>query len=230
MSAHNRLLYKEDSLIPVICERPDWRRCEDHKHLSDKKPRIRKANLDGINHDAPVDDPNDDITSVNEYAAGTGQLEDMVIVGNTPISKKLADDLIHLEEVALLKSDKALNSEKSIDAASVGTGFGVLGATIASSLVLGPWMLAAAVPAAFASAVAVGTRSVDEKNPVHKFATHNNLARLIADYKKEHPESADKIDELIANQDYPRVDRSKPLGRDKRMVDEDKLRKLRGEA
>lgn len=31
---------------PVICERPNWKRCPEHKHLSEKMPKNNKAVLE----------------------------------------------------------------------------------------------------------------------------------------------------------------------------------------
>lgn len=39
--ANGHVLYKSSSAIPIICERPNWKNCPEHKHLSPKRPNIK---------------------------------------------------------------------------------------------------------------------------------------------------------------------------------------------
>jgi hypothetical protein len=66
------VLYREDSNVPVICERPDWKKCPEHKHLNDT-PSGDSGFDEGLVEASSadlVDDPNDNIVSVNEYSTG----------------------------------------------------------------------------------------------------------------------------------------------------------------
>lgn len=64
------LLYTQDSTVPVLCERDNWKECPEHKHLSDVPPIGKGHDSLGISDHEIVDDPNDDIISTNEYAEG----------------------------------------------------------------------------------------------------------------------------------------------------------------
>jgi hypothetical protein len=71
------VLYREGSNTPIICERPDWRKCPDHQFLSESPsggPGFDDELINAANADL-VDDPDDDIISVNEYAAGVEVLD-----------------------------------------------------------------------------------------------------------------------------------------------------------
>ena len=62
----SHVLYNVDGVVPVVCERKDWKRCPEHKHLSDVRPDVDGFDVD-VDVSDFVDDPDDDITSVNEY-------------------------------------------------------------------------------------------------------------------------------------------------------------------
>jgi hypothetical protein len=73
MQTNGILLYSQDSNIPIMCERDNWKRCPEHKHLSVTPPTAEEsdANIESIAKEGESlmqDDPNDDIVSVNEYA------------------------------------------------------------------------------------------------------------------------------------------------------------------
>jgi hypothetical protein len=36
-----KVLYKEGSRLPIVCERKDWKNCPEHKHLSEKIPSLK---------------------------------------------------------------------------------------------------------------------------------------------------------------------------------------------
>lgn len=63
-----------------ICRRKDWRKCPKHKNLTDVRPTSETrmhANIADINTQAEkdlIDDPNDDIVSVKEYADSEEQV------------------------------------------------------------------------------------------------------------------------------------------------------------
>ena len=40
------ILYRADSAAPVKCERKDWKRCPEHKHLADKPPKFVAVQID----------------------------------------------------------------------------------------------------------------------------------------------------------------------------------------
>jgi hypothetical protein len=65
------VLYAEGSSVPVVCERPDWKKCPDHKHLNESPSGTAGSGFDAELVEASsadlVDDPDDDIISVNEY-------------------------------------------------------------------------------------------------------------------------------------------------------------------
>lgn len=61
------VLYHPDSVVPVICEREDWRSCPEHRGLSEKRPELESAKVE-FDYTDMGDDPDDDIVSVNEYA------------------------------------------------------------------------------------------------------------------------------------------------------------------
>ena len=39
--ANGHVLYKPNSIAPIICERPNWKNCPEHKHLTNKRPNIK---------------------------------------------------------------------------------------------------------------------------------------------------------------------------------------------
>lgn len=39
------VLYNKNN-HPVVCERKDWKKCPEHKHLTDKKPKSKLAKLE----------------------------------------------------------------------------------------------------------------------------------------------------------------------------------------
>lgn len=63
---YSHVLYNRDSVVAVVCERKDWKRCPEHKHLSIERPDVEEFNVVVDDSDF-ADDPDDDITSVNEY-------------------------------------------------------------------------------------------------------------------------------------------------------------------
>lgn len=64
---NSHVLYANDSVVPIFCEREDWRSCPEHRGLSEKRPDVKKSHV-GVDDSVMVDDPDDDIVSVNEYA------------------------------------------------------------------------------------------------------------------------------------------------------------------
>lgn len=55
------VLYNGTKTVPTICERPDWRNCPEHKHLSLKRPRVPQTvqifeELDSITGSFETDD------------------------------------------------------------------------------------------------------------------------------------------------------------------------------
>jgi hypothetical protein len=65
-------LYTKSSSTPILCERDDWRKCPEHKHLSDELPTVESLETLGISNEEFVDDPNDDIVSPREYTMTVG--------------------------------------------------------------------------------------------------------------------------------------------------------------
>lgn len=67
---YNHVLYEHDSVVPVICERKDWKKCPEHKHLTDERPDIKPDKFfTEVTFEPFIDDPNDDIISIAEYGA-----------------------------------------------------------------------------------------------------------------------------------------------------------------
>lgn len=62
----SHVLYSSDSVVPVVCERKDWKRCPEHKHLSVERPDVDGFAVQVDDSDM-VDDPDDDIISIAEY-------------------------------------------------------------------------------------------------------------------------------------------------------------------
>lgn len=67
---YSHILYEKNNVVPVICERKDWKRCPEHKHLSEERPDVKKDKfVTEISFEPFIDDPNDDIISIAEYGA-----------------------------------------------------------------------------------------------------------------------------------------------------------------
>lgn len=82
MEINKKLLYSSSSVTPIICERDNWKNCPDHKHLSEVPLKDDSLGQDTINelnsNDSMIDDPNDDIISINEYESGLSQNNDKI--------------------------------------------------------------------------------------------------------------------------------------------------------
>lgn len=63
------VLYEGESLAPIICERKSWKRCPEHKHLTEERPDGKEVFFGTLTVEPFVDDPNDDIISIAEYGA-----------------------------------------------------------------------------------------------------------------------------------------------------------------
>ena len=63
------VLYEGESLVPVICERKSWKRCPEHKHLTEERPDGKEVFFNTLIVEPFVDDPDDDIISIAEYGA-----------------------------------------------------------------------------------------------------------------------------------------------------------------
>lgn len=83
MENQSHILYTSDSAVPIVCDRPDWRKCPEHKYLTQTKPNI-KPTLH-VEEPSTFDDPHDDIISVTEYA-GTPNYK------KPEVKKSLADN------------------------------------------------------------------------------------------------------------------------------------------
>lgn len=65
------VLYNENSIVPVICKRNDWKSCPEHRGLSDKRPNIKpewmnKKELKRRN----VEIQDDNVVTLNQYNSG----------------------------------------------------------------------------------------------------------------------------------------------------------------
>jgi hypothetical protein len=82
MEINKKLLYSSSSVTPIICERDNWKNCPDHKHLSEVPLKDDSLDQETINelssNDNMIDDPNDDIISINEYQSALGQNNDKI--------------------------------------------------------------------------------------------------------------------------------------------------------
>lgn len=61
------VLYEADSTVPILCERENWKTCPEHRMLTEERPNVKQQKVDVDDSDI-VDDPDDDIISVNEYS------------------------------------------------------------------------------------------------------------------------------------------------------------------
>lgn len=164
------LLYDKGSNVPILCEREDWTKCPEHKHLSLTPPPIDL--FEGDSSDIGVDDPNDDIISPNEYAT----------LSNDEILKKQNKiNALTPEESKGLYEFK----EKSIRQAEVVERAGILGFAISvSTLALAGTSLAAVV-APFALPVAVGSVAliagavVVNRMRIRNYAKKNGLSERL---------------------------------------------------
>jgi hypothetical protein len=63
------VLYTGDSIAPVICKRPDWKKCPEHNHLSEKRPNIKPARMTAEEFAESISQ-NSESVSANQYMTG----------------------------------------------------------------------------------------------------------------------------------------------------------------
>jgi hypothetical protein len=159
MEINKKLLYSSSSVTPIICERDNWKNCPDHKHLSEvplKDDSLGQETINELNsNDSMIDDPNDDIISVNEYQSALGQNNDKI---KTQIDLMEGDSLLRRSyryDAKQESSDKNVkvnrfithaNESKLNTAINLGSGI-VGGPLVASAIQFGAWIPAVAISA-----------------------------------------------------------------------------------
>lgn len=95
MEGNKKFLYSTSSVTPIICERDNWKNCPDHKHLSEvplKEDSLDEETINELNNnESMIDDPSDDIISINEYESALNQNNDKI---KTQINLMEGDSLL----------------------------------------------------------------------------------------------------------------------------------------